>query len=100
VSKPATLGQLKASDYRSRTVHEELRDNLIARLRSGAPTFTGIIGYEDSVLPAVENAILAGHDVIFLGERRAGCCGWRRSRPPPRPRSRAGPGSGFQPTSG
>jgi magnesium chelatase subunit I len=55
--------------WRSRTVKEELRTNLLARLGEGRPVFPGVIGYEDSVLPAVENAILAGHDVVFLGER-------------------------------
>ncbi len=64
-----TLGELRASGYRSRSVREELRDNLLVRLRRGDPLFTGILGYEDSVIPAVENALLCGHDLIFLGER-------------------------------
>ncbi len=67
--QPATLGQLKESGYRTRPVREELRENLLDKLRSGEPVFTGIVGYEDTVVPAVENAILAGHDIIFLGER-------------------------------
>jgi magnesium chelatase subunit I len=50
-------------------VREELRGNLLDRLRAAAPLFPGIIGYEDSVIPAVENALLCGHDLIFLGER-------------------------------
>jgi magnesium chelatase subunit I len=50
-------------------LREELRANLLERLRSGQPLFPGVLGYEDTVIPAVENAILAGHDVIFLGER-------------------------------
>jgi len=50
-------------------VHEELRDNLLARLRAGDRLFPGVLGYEDTVIPAVENAILCGHDLIFLGER-------------------------------
>ena len=64
-----TLGELRASGYRPRSVREELRGNLLRRLRAGEPLFTGILGYEDSVIPAVENALLCGHDLIFLGER-------------------------------
>ncbi len=55
--------------WRSRTVKEEMRANLLARLGEGQPVFPGVIGYAESVLPAVENAILAGHDIVFLGER-------------------------------
>lgn len=64
-----TVGALKQSDWTDRTVKEELRQNLIARLRSGAELFPGIVGFSDTVLPSVERAILAGHDLIFLGER-------------------------------
>src|SRR5882672_8513649 len=67
--KSTTLGALRASGYRARSVREELRENLLARMKSGAPIFTGVIGYEDTVVPAVENALLCGHDLIFLGER-------------------------------
>ncbi len=70
--KPATIGQLKASEYRVLSVRDEMRKNLINRLRRGETPFPGIIGYEDSVIPQVETAILAGHDVIFLGERGQG----------------------------
>ena len=66
---PSTVGELRGSEYRVRSVREELRDNLVARLRAGEPAFPGLVGYEDSVLPQVENAILAGQDLIFLGER-------------------------------
>ena len=66
---PNTLGQLKASGYADRTVKDELRANLLARLRSGDPAFPDIVGFDDSVAPALERAILAGHDVIMLGER-------------------------------
>src|ERR671925_40524 len=66
---PTTLGELRTSGWRTRTVKEELRANLVARLAAGSPVFPGIVGYEDSVLPAVENAILAGQDLVFLGER-------------------------------
>ena len=67
--KPTTLGALRASNYRARGVREELRENLLAKMRAGDPIFSGVIGYEDTVVPAVENAILCGHDMIFLGER-------------------------------
>jgi magnesium chelatase subunit I len=67
--RPRTLGELRASGWQPRTVKEELRANLIGRLGEGGPLFPGIIGYEDSVVPAVENALLAGQDVVFLGER-------------------------------
>jgi magnesium chelatase subunit I len=66
---PATLGELRRSGYRRRTVKQELRANLIARLASEAPVFPGIVGYDETVIPALENAILAGQDVCLLGER-------------------------------
>ena len=50
-------------------MRDELRDNLLTKVRRGEKVFEGIVGYDDSVVPAVENAILAGHDLIFLGER-------------------------------
>ncbi len=65
----ATLGALRAAGWRSRPVREELRDNLVARMRRGEPLFPGILGYDESVIPAVEHALLCGHDLIFLGER-------------------------------
>ncbi|MDQ3938304.1 MAG: sigma 54-interacting transcriptional regulator [Chloroflexota bacterium] len=68
-TSPRTLGELRASGYRRRSVKEELRSNLMARLSSERPVFAGIIGYDDSVIPAVENALLAGQDICFLGER-------------------------------
>src|SRR5215510_9410822 len=67
--KSTTLRELRASGYRSRPVREELRANLLAKMRAGEPVFSGVLGYEDTVEPAVENAILCGHDLIFLGER-------------------------------
>ena len=67
--RPATLAELRASGWRSRTVKEELRANLIARLATGETILPGVVGYEDSVIPALENAILAGQDIVFLGER-------------------------------
>jgi magnesium chelatase subunit I len=65
----STLRDLRASGYAPRSVREEIRDNLLRRLRDGKPIFEGVMGYEDSVVPAVENALLCGHDLIFLGER-------------------------------
>lgn len=65
----STLKELRASGYEPRSVREEMRSNLIAALRSGRRLFSGIHGYEDTVIPLIENAILAGHDIILLGER-------------------------------
>ena len=67
--RPTTLGALRASGWRSRPVKEELRANAIERIRAGEALFPNVLGYEDTVLPQLENALLAGHDVIFLGER-------------------------------
>jgi magnesium chelatase subunit I len=69
---PATIGELRESGWRSRSVKEELRANLVARLAADRPVFEGIVGYEDSVVPSIENAILAGQDIVFLGERGQG----------------------------
>ncbi|MCH8078075.1 MAG: magnesium chelatase, partial [SAR324 cluster bacterium] len=69
---PKTLGELKASDYRPCSVREEMRRNLIAAMEGGGSFFPGIIGYERTVLPNIENAILSGHDMIYLGERGQG----------------------------
>jgi magnesium chelatase subunit I len=69
---PRTLGELRAAGHQYRSVKEELRENLLARMRSGEPRFPGIVGYDDTVLPEVERAILAGHDMVLLGERGQG----------------------------
>ena len=67
---PATnIGELRASGYPDRTVKEELRDNLLRRLGGGGDLFPSLIGFDDSVLPTLERGILAGHDLILLGER-------------------------------
>ncbi|MBX3313214.1 MAG: magnesium chelatase [Actinobacteria bacterium] len=68
-SRPATIGQLRESGWESLPVKEEIRRNAVARIRAGEPLVEAVLGYEDTVLPQLENAILAGHDVIFLGER-------------------------------
>ena len=64
-----TLGELKKTDYTSRTIQVELAENLKACLRSGKTTFEGIIGYENTVIPDVERAILSGHNINLLGLR-------------------------------
>jgi magnesium chelatase subunit I len=68
-SRPATLGQLRDSGWEPTPVKEEVRRNAAARIAAGQPLVDGVIGYEDTVLPQLENALLAGHDIIFLGER-------------------------------
>ena len=67
--RATTLRQLRESGYRVLTVREEMRKNLVQRLSMEGPLFPGIVGYEESVIPQLENAILAGHDIILLGER-------------------------------
>jgi magnesium chelatase subunit I len=69
---PTTLGELRASGHAHRSVKAEVRDNLLAKLRAGEPAFPGILGFEDTVLPEVERALLAGHDLVLLGERGQG----------------------------
>ena len=68
-NRPQTLGQLKQSGYRSRSVKDELRENLITKLRAGEVLFPGIIGYDDTVVPQVINAILSKQNFILLGLR-------------------------------
>ncbi len=67
--RPATLGQLKASGYEVLPVREEMRRNLIEMIRNDEDVFPGIVGYDDTVVPQLENAILSGQDIILLGER-------------------------------
>ena len=68
----ATLGALRAAGHRYRTVKEEIRHNLTQAMRAGRARFPGIVGYDDSVLPELERALLAGHDLVLLGERGQG----------------------------
>src|SRR5262249_5268721 len=68
-TKPTTIGQLRTSGYRVLPVKEEMRKNLIRKLREGEELFPGIVGYEETVIPQVENAILSGQDIVLLGER-------------------------------
>ena len=67
--KPRTIEELKKSGYAVLTVKEEMRKNLIAKIRKDEDLFPGIVGYEETVIPQFENAILSGQDIIFLGER-------------------------------
>src|SRR5438876_7348153 len=74
MTKPATLGELKRTEWASparinRTVKDELRENLICLLENGSPLFPGIVGYEDSVIPQLVNAVLSRHNFILLGLR-------------------------------
>ncbi|MBY4274632.1 ATP-binding protein [Rhodococcus fascians] len=68
----STLGELKASGHRQRSIKEELRENLLTALRDGEDPWPGIVGFGSTVLPQFERAILAGHDVVLLGERGQG----------------------------
>jgi len=67
--RPQTLGELKKANYQSRSVKDEMRANLIRRLRQGGPIFPGIVGFDDSVIPQIANAILSRHNFILLGLR-------------------------------
>ncbi|MBX9581038.1 MAG: magnesium chelatase [Gemmataceae bacterium] len=67
--RPATLQQLRASGWQSRPVKDELRTNYLAALKNGDDLFPGIVGYENTVIPELSIALLAGHDILFLGEK-------------------------------
>src|SRR5437773_12024652 len=67
--RPKTIGALRETGYQSRTVKEELRSNLITALAEKRALFRGIVGYDATVIPQIENAILSGQDIVFLGER-------------------------------
>ena len=68
-SRPETIGDLRASGYQVLTVKQELRRNLIRKIQANEELFPGIVGFHESVIPQLENAILAGQDIILLGER-------------------------------
>jgi magnesium chelatase subunit I len=72
VPLPETLGDLRASGHVHRSVKTEIRQNLIARLAAGEPSLPGIVGFDETVVPEVERALLAGHDLVLLGERGQG----------------------------
>ncbi|WOQ17415.1 sigma 54-interacting transcriptional regulator [Raineyella sp. W15-4] len=69
---PRTLGELRASGHRIRGVREEIRENLLDKLRRGEDPWPGLHGFRDTVLPQLERALIAGHDVVLLGERGQG----------------------------
>ncbi|MCZ6835693.1 MAG: magnesium chelatase [Planctomycetota bacterium] len=69
MTRPKTMAELRESGWQPRPVKDELRDNFIQALASGDELFPGIIGYEDTVIPEISNAIIAGHDMLFLGEK-------------------------------
>ena len=68
-SQAKTIGELRESGHESVPVRQELRRNLIAKIKAGEELFPGIVGFDESVIPQLENAILAGQDIILLGER-------------------------------
>ena len=67
-NKATTIGKLKASGYKPLPVKEEMRRNLIAMIKGKKDIFPGIIGFNDTVIPQIENAIISGQDIIFPGE--------------------------------
>ena len=72
VDLPRTAGELRAAGYRPRTVKAEIKDNLLTALRAGRDPWPGIVGFSDTVVPQLERALLAGHDVVLLGARGQG----------------------------
>ena len=68
-TKPKTVGELRHSRYKVLPVREELRKNLVTKLRKRGTLFPGIVGFDNTVIPQLENAILAGQDIVLLGER-------------------------------
>jgi magnesium chelatase subunit I len=71
-ARPRTLGELRAAGHVHRSIKTEIRDNLLERLRAGEDAFPGMVGFEDTVVPELETALLAGHDLVLLGERGQG----------------------------
>ncbi|MDB5078035.1 MAG: magnesium chelatase [Chloroflexi bacterium] len=69
MSQAQTIGELRKSGYQLQTIKQEMRKNLIAKMKAGDELFPGVVGYEETVIPQVENAILSGQDVVLLGER-------------------------------
>ena len=67
--RPTTLKDLRASGWASKTVKQEIRDNFLRMLQAGEDLFPGIIGYENTVIPEINLALIAGHDMLFLGEK-------------------------------
>jgi magnesium chelatase subunit I len=71
-TRPATLAELRASGWTSKSVKQEIYDNFIAQLSGGEELFPGILGYDDTVIPEINLAIIAQHDMLFLGEKGQG----------------------------
>src|SRR4029079_11971165 len=71
-AKPSTLRQLRESGWRSKSVKREIHDNFLAALARGDELFPGIVGYDSTVIPEINLALLAGHDQLFLGEKGPG----------------------------
>src|SRR5919107_1960640 len=69
ITKIKTLGELKKSGYRSRTIKGEISENLIGKIKAKENTFPGIVGYEETVIPDTERALLSRHNILFLGLR-------------------------------
>src|SRR5438067_10911328 len=69
MDRPRTLGELRASGHAVTDVKTEMRRNLVRKLRAGGPLFPGILGYDDTVIPQVCNAVLSRHDMLFMGLR-------------------------------
>ncbi len=69
MNKAKTLGELKQGGFAARSVKDEMRANLIAKLKSGEKLFKGVLGYDETVVPQITNAILAKHNLILLGLR-------------------------------
>ena len=67
-----TVGELRASGHVQKTLRQEIRDNLLAALREDRDPWPGLHGFEDTVIPQLERALIAGHDVVLLGERGQG----------------------------
>ncbi len=65
-ARPSTLGELRSSGWTSRTVADEIRANAVDRIRRGESLFEGVLGYEDTVMPQLENAVLAGFNFVLL----------------------------------
>ncbi len=68
-TKPTNLKQLIDSGWESKTVKHEIRENFLRMLRDGQPLYPGIVGYQDTVIPEINIALISGHDMLFLGEK-------------------------------
>jgi magnesium chelatase subunit I len=69
ITQARTVGELRSAGYTSKSVKQEMRDNLVTRLRRGESFLPGIVGYDETVIPQIENAVLSGQDMVLLGER-------------------------------